>query len=32
MLVDIVFPGWVPFPDLALAESVDGFSKRTTRF
>ncbi|MCP4318616.1 MAG: MBL fold metallo-hydrolase [Hyphomicrobiales bacterium] len=25
MLVDIVFPGWTPFPDLALAESVDGF-------
>ncbi len=25
MVVDIVFPGWTPFPDLALAESVDGF-------
>ncbi len=25
MMVDIVFPGWIPFPDLALAESVDGF-------
>src|SRR5919107_6203830 len=27
MLVDIVFPGWVPFPDLALAEDVFGFIK-----
>ena len=25
MLVDVVFPGWTPFADLALAESVDGF-------
>ncbi len=25
MLVDIVFPGWVPFEDLAQAESVGGF-------
>jgi glyoxylase-like metal-dependent hydrolase (beta-lactamase superfamily II) len=25
MMIDIVFPGWTPFPDLALAESVDGF-------
>lgn len=25
MVVDIVFPGWTPFPDLALAEDVDGF-------
>jgi len=25
MLVDVVFPGWTPFQDLALAESVDGF-------
>lgn len=25
MLVDVVFPGWTPFPELALAESVDGF-------
>ncbi len=25
MLVDVVFPGWTPFPDLAIAESVDGF-------
>jgi len=25
MLVDVVFPGWSPFQDLALAESVDGF-------
>jgi glyoxylase-like metal-dependent hydrolase (beta-lactamase superfamily II) len=27
MLVDIIFPGWVPFPDLALAEDVFGFIK-----
>jgi glyoxylase-like metal-dependent hydrolase (beta-lactamase superfamily II) len=27
MMIDIVFPGWAPFPDLALAESVDGFIK-----
>ena len=27
MMIDIVFPGWTPFPDLALAESVDGFIK-----
>lgn len=25
MAVDIVFPGWVPFPDLAIAEDVPGF-------
>ncbi len=25
MVVDIVFPGWTPFPDLALAEDVDGY-------
>ncbi len=25
MVVDIVFPGWVPFKDLAIAESIDGF-------
>jgi glyoxylase-like metal-dependent hydrolase (beta-lactamase superfamily II) len=25
MLVDIIFPGWVPFADLALAEDVPGF-------
>ena len=25
MMIDIVFPGWAPFPDLALAQSVDGF-------
>ena len=25
MLVDVVFPGWTPFADLALADSVDGF-------
>ncbi len=25
MVVDIVFPGWVPFPDLAIAEDVPGF-------
>lgn len=25
MLVDIVFPGWTPFRNLALAEDVDGF-------
>ena len=25
MLVDIVYPGWAPFTDLAYAESVDGF-------
>jgi len=25
MLVDIVFPGWGPFPDLAVAEDVPGF-------
>ncbi|MGH6915098.1 MAG: MBL fold metallo-hydrolase, partial [Geminicoccales bacterium] len=25
MLVDVVFPGWVPFQDLALAEDVPGF-------
>jgi glyoxylase-like metal-dependent hydrolase (beta-lactamase superfamily II) len=25
MLVDIIFPGWVPFPDLALAEDVFGY-------
>jgi glyoxylase-like metal-dependent hydrolase (beta-lactamase superfamily II) len=25
MLVDVVFPGWTPFPDLALAEDVEGF-------
>ncbi|MFQ5796173.1 MAG: MBL fold metallo-hydrolase [Candidatus Bipolaricaulia bacterium] len=25
MLVDIAFPGWVPFRDLALAESIPGY-------
>ena len=25
MLVDIIFPGWVPFKNLALAEDVPGF-------
>ncbi|WP_310620679.1 MBL fold metallo-hydrolase [Flexibacterium corallicola] len=25
MLVDIIFPGWTPFEDLAIAESVAGF-------
>ena len=25
MLVDVVFPGWVPFKDLALAEDIQGF-------
>ena len=25
MVVDIVFPGWTPFPELALAEDVDGY-------
>jgi glyoxylase-like metal-dependent hydrolase (beta-lactamase superfamily II) len=25
MLVDIVYPGWAPFKDLGVAESVDGF-------
>jgi glyoxylase-like metal-dependent hydrolase (beta-lactamase superfamily II) len=25
MVVDIVFPGWVPFTDLALAEDIPGF-------
>ena len=25
MLVDVIFPGWAPFQDLALADSVDGF-------
>ena len=25
MLVDVIFPGWTPFPELALAQSVDGF-------
>jgi glyoxylase-like metal-dependent hydrolase (beta-lactamase superfamily II) len=27
MLVDIIFPGWVPFPNLALAEDVFGYIK-----
>ena len=27
MLVDIVFPGWVPFKDLAIAEDVPDFIK-----
>jgi glyoxylase-like metal-dependent hydrolase (beta-lactamase superfamily II) len=27
MLVDIIFPGWVPFPYLALAEDVFGYIK-----
>lgn len=27
MLVDIVFPGWVPFPYLAIAKDVNGFIK-----
>ena len=25
MFVDVIFPGWTPFPDLALAEDIDGF-------
>jgi len=25
MLVDVIFPGWVPFKDLALAEDIPGF-------
>jgi len=25
MLVDVVFPGWTPFQDLGVAESIDGF-------
>ena len=25
MLVDVVFPGWVPFQDLALAEDIPGY-------
>jgi glyoxylase-like metal-dependent hydrolase (beta-lactamase superfamily II) len=25
MLVDVIFPGWVPFKDLALAEDVPGY-------
>jgi len=27
MLVDIIFPGWVPFSELAIAEDVPGFIK-----
>jgi glyoxylase-like metal-dependent hydrolase (beta-lactamase superfamily II) len=27
MLVDIIFPGWVPFKNLAIAEDVPGFIK-----
>jgi len=27
MLVDVIFPGWVPFPYLALAKDVAGFIK-----
>ena len=27
MLVDVVFPGWVPFKDLALAEDLPGYIK-----
>ena len=27
MLVDIIFPGWVPFPYLAIAKDVAGFIK-----
>lgn len=27
MLVDVVFPGWVPFVYLAIAEDVVGFIK-----
>jgi glyoxylase-like metal-dependent hydrolase (beta-lactamase superfamily II) len=27
MLVDVIFPGWVPFRDLAIAEDVPGFIK-----
>ena len=27
MLVDVVFPGWLPFRDLAIAEDVTGFIK-----
>jgi hypothetical protein len=27
MLVDVVFPGWVPFPYLAIAKDVAGFIK-----
>lgn len=25
MVVDVIFPGWSPFKDLAVAESIDGF-------
>jgi glyoxylase-like metal-dependent hydrolase (beta-lactamase superfamily II) len=25
MLVDVIFPAWVPFPDLALAEDIPGY-------
>lgn len=27
MLVDVIFPGWVPFKNLALAEDIPGFIK-----
>jgi hypothetical protein len=27
MLVDVIFPGWVPFPYLAIAKDVAGFIK-----
>jgi glyoxylase-like metal-dependent hydrolase (beta-lactamase superfamily II) len=27
MLVDVIFPGWVPYPNLALAKDVAGFIK-----
>jgi len=27
MLVDVIFPGWVPFLYLAIAKDVDGFIK-----
>lgn len=31
MLVDVIFPGWVPFKDMALAKSVSGFIKAHDR-
>ena len=27
MLVDVIFPGWIPFPYLAVANDVTGFIK-----
>ncbi len=28
MLVDVIYPGWVPFMSLAIAQSVPGFIDR----